>query len=177
MSWVFQARLGDMKSIVVAQPKSLTLGIMLGMAIFTIPLLLAGPQLIVGTIVNALLVIIATKTASKYWLPLAMLPSLGAFMHGVLFGPLTFLLLYFLPMIWVGNLLYMKVVTMNFGNWPLVVRVIAAASFKAALLFFSARIYHAWGIVPAMFLVAMGINQWFTAMAGGILGKVALKKI
>ncbi|OGD63707.1 hypothetical protein A2160_03410 [Candidatus Beckwithbacteria bacterium RBG_13_42_9] len=162
-----------MKSFVAILPKALTLEVALGMVVFTIPLFLSGPQLLVGTIVSALLIIIAVKTSPKYWLPLAMLPSLGAFMHGVLFGPLTFFLLYFLPVIWLGNYIFMRV-AVNKIELPLAVKILVASSFKAALLFLLARIYYGLGIVPAVFIVAMGINQWFTALAGGIIGSLAL---
>ena len=72
---------------------------------FAIPFVIAQPQLFTGTIVNALIFTASEKLDRKSLYPILFLPSLGAITHGVLFGPQTIFLVYFLPFIWLGNYL------------------------------------------------------------------------
>ncbi|PIP14922.1 hypothetical protein COY88_02950 [Candidatus Roizmanbacteria bacterium CG_4_10_14_0_8_um_filter_35_28] len=51
------------------------------------------------------LFIAVQKFSYKKILPVIVLPSLGAILNGVLFGPATIFLYYFLPFIWIGNLI------------------------------------------------------------------------
>lgn len=66
---------------------------------FLIPAIFSAPQLVTGTMVNALLFVAAQKLTKKELYPALVLPSLGAVTHGVLFGPQTIFLYYFLPFI------------------------------------------------------------------------------
>lgn len=132
---------------------------------------LGHPQWLVGAAVNTCLFLGALYLPKRYYVPLAILPSLGVLSRGMIFGPLTMFLVYFLPFIWLGNLalillfrfIYIKV-SKNFG-----VAVLGSAVGKFALLFFMANVYFRFSIVPAVFLQAMGLNQLATALAGGVL--------
>jgi len=89
-----------------------------------------------------------------------------------LFGSLTMFLVYFLPIIWLGNLIYMKVISLEGSAYA--VNVLFGAVLKAGLLFFGASLYLSLGLVPALFLTAMGINQLLTALFGGVAAWLAL---
>jgi len=158
--------------IAVTKRHLLTADILVWGLAFTIPLVLSHPQPLVGTIVNSLLVITARRMPIRSWLPIAILPSLGVIMHGVLFGSLTMFLIYFLPIIWLGNLIYMKVI--SFKSPAYAANVMFGAALKAGLLFLGANLYLSLGLVPTLFLTAMGINQLLTALSGGVVAWLAL---
>lgn len=136
---------------------------------FVIPLVVAGPQWLTGTLVNALLFLAVTALSERtVWLVIV-LPSLGAVGHGALFGPFTPFLLFFLPFIWLGNLLLVRAFTfLQRAVFPSVA-VVMSAALKAALLFLCALLYVRLQWVPEPFLLAMGLVQFFTAVAGGFL--------
>ncbi|MEK7664636.1 MAG: hypothetical protein AAB361_00675 [Patescibacteria group bacterium] len=116
---------------------------------FFVPFFLGHPQWLVGTIVNACLFLTAIFLPKKFFLPLIIFPSLGVLARGLVFGPFTPFLIYFLPFIWLGNLVL--------------------------ILISAANIYFKFHIVPQMFLQAMGQNQLLTALAGGIISFIILQ--
>lgn len=136
-------------------------------AAFFVPFSLGHPQWLVGMIVNACLFLSAIFLPQKYWLAIAVLPSLGVLARGAVFGPFTLFLVYFLPFIWLGNLILIWVFRR--------VGFIAAAAAKFLFLFLTASIYFKFYIVPAIFLQAMGLNQLATALAGGTIAFLILK--
>jgi len=145
---------------------------------FFAPFLLGHPQWLVGTIVNAGLFLSVIFLPKKYFLPAAIFPSLGVLARGIVFGPFTWFLIYFLPFIWLGNLILILIfakfkrsptsfkLTQVFGEVGLLV---LAATAKFIFLFLVANIYFRLHFVPAVFLRAMGLNQLATALAGGII--------
>jgi len=135
---------------------------------FSIPFVISQPQLITGTIVNSLFFIASEKLDKKALYPVLVLPSLGAFFHGVLFGPLTLFLIYFLPFIWIGN--YLQVNIFSFTkqqNYS--VRILSSALAKYLLLFIAVNVYYRVHVVPQLFIVSMGVVQFTTACLGGLL--------
>ena len=144
----------------VSIKKIITLKTTVFVLAFVIPLLFNGSQIITGSIINTLLFISAAKL-SKRTLPfMAVIPSLGAVSNGILFGPFTIYLVYFLPFIWVGNYLLMYVAKSS--------SFLVAALAKSLFLFLIAYIFVSLHIVPKIFLTAMGILQLVTALVGGI---------
>ncbi len=135
---------------------------------FITPFIIAGPQWLTGTIVNCLLFLSANKLAKTSRLLVVILPSVGAFLRGVIFGPLTFFLLYFLPFIWLSNYLLIAIFNQLTGNNYLL-RVFIAAISKFVLLFLVANLYFKAHIIPQLFLNSMGGLQFITAFSGGIL--------
>ncbi len=143
---------------------------------FFVPFSLGHPQWLVGTAVNACLFLAAMFLPERYFVPMAILPSLGVLSRGLIFGPFTMFLVYFLPFIWLGNLIlillfkliYSKVLK-NFG-----IAAVGGAAGKFVLLFLMANIYFKFSIVPAVFLQAMEFNQIATALAGGLLAFIVL---
>ena len=138
---------------------------------FSIPFMLAGPQLFVGTLVNMSLIGSALYVKGRKLLPIMILPSLGVLSRGVLFGPLTMYLLYMLPFIWLGNavlVLSVKYFHLRLKQ-PYAFGAVLGSVLKFALLFSSTYLLYALGVVPAAFLVAMGAMQLLTAVSAGIL--------
>lgn len=137
-----------------------------------VPLYFSHPQFLVGTLVNAILIFTAARLPVRSWLPVAVFPSFGALMHGALFGPATMFLVYFLPVIWIANLILMKVISLDGPSFGM--NLLAGALIKAGLLFLAAKIYFSYDLVPVLFLTTMGSTQVFTALAGGIIAKLVI---
>jgi len=118
-------------------------------------------QLLVGTIVNFLLAYSAlTLVGSKLkLLPLIVVPSIGAYVSGLVFGAQSASLLYFIAPIWVANAVYVFSIKAK--------GVLFSSIAKAGFLLVSATALVLLGFVPAAFLVAMGPIQLATALAGG----------
>ena len=137
---------------------------------FFIPFFLGHPQLFVGTVVNAMLITAALNLRGcKLW-PVIMFPSLGVLSAGLIFGPLSMFLIYFIPFIWIGN----SILVFSFKYFKLykkhnyIITLILGALFKSLFLFLSALVLYQLGIVPVMFLTAMGAIQLATALLGGV---------
>lgn len=71
-----------------------------------IPLVIGKPQLLVGSTINFLLTFSTLKYGIKRTVPLLVLPSLTAYLTGLLFGGATLFLLYLIPFISLSNLVY-----------------------------------------------------------------------
>ncbi|MFH1683048.1 MAG: hypothetical protein ABIA37_04590 [Candidatus Woesearchaeota archaeon] len=138
---------------------------------FFVPLLMGHPQFVVGTMVNAALVLAALNLKGAKLLPVILLPSLGVLSRGMIFGPFTIFLLIMIPFIWIGNSLlvfsikefylrrkYNKYLSLGIG-----------ISFKVAFLFSMACVLVKASILPVLFLTAMGLTQVYTAVAGSAL--------
>lgn len=138
-------------------------------ASFFIPFALGHPQALVGTLVNACLFLSALFLPTKFYLPLSILPSLGVLARGLVFGPLTVFLIYFLPFIWLGNLILILVFRNLFSRTGYIFSGLAASAVKYLVLTAVAGVYFKLSIVPAMFLTVMGINQLATALAGCLI--------
>ena len=144
---------------------------------FLVPFALGEPQLVVGAVVNAALIAGAFKLRGWELLPLVTLPSLGALSRGLVFGPWTPYLALMLPFIWLGNAALVFVVKrfavlekkgFAFGN-------AAGIAAKVALIFCAAYALYSLGLLPVVFLTAMGLLQIVTAIAGAALAFGFLK--
>ena len=148
-------------------------------AVFLIPLLLGHVntipnQIIVGTLVNAFLVLGALYFGTKKLFPLIVLPSIAALLTGFIFGPLSFYLLYLIPFIWVANTIYVYIIkhmkiTMQKNYF---ISLITASSAKALFLFSATFALFYFSLVPEVFLTVMGILQFTTAVLGGCVASV-----
>ena len=130
---------------------------------FAIPFLVSGPQLVTGTLINAFLFYASLKLSKKALTGIIIGPSIGALFNGLVFGVFTPFLAYFLPFIWIGNYILAK----TFNNNPTFAGVVKAAFFKSAFLFAFAFLFNKLSIVPEIFLTAMGVFQFVTAILGG----------
>lgn len=127
-------------------------------------------QLFVGSAVNFLLALAALRISAQWKiLPIVVVPSLGAYLSGIVFGASTAALLYFIPAIWLGNYVYVRMLRRN----AKAVGVAYAALAKSALLFAVALVLVYAALVPSQFLIAMGPLQLATALVGGGSAAVA----
>ena len=143
---------------------------------FFVPFLMGHPQLVVGVIVNAALVMAGLNLRSYKLLPVIILPSLGVLSRGIIFGPFTIFLVYMIPFIWIGNsILVLAFKYFNLNKW---LTLGIGAAMKTAFLFLAAFVLVKIGVLPALFLTTMGLFQFYTAVAGGVLalGGQAIKK-
>lgn len=147
---------------------------------FFIPFLIGHPQLLVGTMVNAALVLAALNLKKYKLLPIIIVPSLAVLSRGIIFGPFTIYLVYMIPFIWIGNsILVLTIKELRLKRkMNRFLSLGVGAGLKALFLFTSAYILFSLGIIPIVFLTAMGITQLYTALAGGLLafGTQAVKK-
>ena len=152
-------------------------GFLIPVVAFAVPFFITGPQWLTGTIVNMLLVLAAAKlSGTALWLVIV-LPSLGALGNGMLFGKFTPFLLFFLPFIWAGNLLLVRLFQFFDAALPSPLAVIASAGAKAALLYLGAFLLFRMSWVPEVFLKSMGMVQLITAIVGGFLALALLRAL
>lgn len=128
------------------------------------PLLIKSPQILVGSIVNFVLFLSAQRFGFKKTLPSILFPSLIAYSSSILFKGATPFLLYFIPVIFLGNSIY---VLLNKYIQNGIVSVIAGSICKSLLLYVFAIVLVNEVGLPSIFLVTMGIMQLFTAFLGG----------
>ncbi|MBD3249206.1 hypothetical protein GF336_04115 [Candidatus Woesearchaeota archaeon] len=123
-----------------------------------------------GIIVNSFLISSSLKFKDYKILPVVVMPSLGALSRGLLFGPYTPFLFYMIPFIWIGNYLLVYAfrqfkLKKKLNYW---LSLGMGIVFKAGFLFLTAYIFYIFGVVPAVFLTAMGVMQAITAFGGGV---------
>jgi len=138
-------------------------------ACLSLPFLLGHEQLVVGAAVNCALVLSALNLRGGKLLPAIMLPSVAACSAGLLFGVGSTALLYMVPFIWIANAIFVlsvKELTLLRGLNS-AIAVAAGSVAKSAFLFSSAAVLNYFGLVPPVFLAAMGIFQLATALLGG----------
>ncbi|MFH0791814.1 MAG: hypothetical protein V1905_01190 [bacterium] len=136
---------------------------------FFVPFIIGHPQWLIGTVVNACLFLSAGLLSKKSTTAVIILPSLGVLARGIIFGPMTISLIYFLPFIWAGNYLMVIVFRWAVQRISPLFGVILSAITKFAVLFFPAVLYVRLSLVSSLFLQLMGINQLLTALGGGII--------
>lgn len=137
---------------------------------FFIPFIIGHPQYVVGIIVNASLILGATYLKGYKLLPVILLPSLGVLTAGLIFGNYTIFLVYLIPFIWVGNSLYSySYKHLQNSGMNKLFSIISSSGLKAIFLFLSALLLVTLGIIPSIFLTAMGVLQLVTALIGGVV--------
>ena len=140
---------------------------------FFLPFLLGHPQWIVGIVVNAMLILGATNVKGVKLLPIIVAPALGALTRGLIFGPFTIYLVYMIPFIWVGN----AILVYTFKKLAYVPAAAVGAVAKSLFLFLAAFTLFKLGIIPVVFVTAMGIIQLATAIGGSVLAYGAKRVI
>lgn len=144
--------------------------------LFMVPLLFGHlnnlpTQFFVGTAVNSLLFSSAVYLSGWKNIFPVVLPSIGAYFTGIIFGVNTSFLLYFIPFIWLGNFIYLLGVKRFFvKERRTFFGMIVPSILKSVLLFSVALIFVFAGLVPDLFLIAMGPMQLITAVSGAVLG-------
>jgi len=135
----------------------------------SLPFVLGHPQILVGAVVNCALVLAALNLRGKSLLPIIVLPSIGAYLAGYIFGASSYALIYLNPFIWVGNALLVYSVKELYlaKGQNRALALCQGALWKSAFLFASAFALYSLGLIPVEFLTAMGIFQLGTALLGG----------
>jgi len=141
---------------------------------FFVPFIIGDGQYLTGTIVNAAIIVTAMKFGDSRMLPIIMLPSLGVLSRGLIFGPFTYLLVFMIPFIWVGNGILAYVARKFKKHYWLAVG--SGAVTKSLFLFLIAAGLQSAGILPALFLNKMGMLQLLTALAGGVVAFFAIRR-
>lgn len=144
---------------------------------FTAPFALGHSQILTGSLVNAALFASAVLLPGKFFLPIIIFPSFGVLFRGLIFGPLTPFLVYFMPFIWLANLSLILVFKKFFPFLGYFFSVLLASLVKLSILFSFANLFFKFSIVPRPFLTAMGINQLVTAWLGGLTAFLFLKRM
>jgi len=143
--------------------------------LFLIPLVFGHAslpiQLIVGTSVNFILLLSAIYIKGwKLILPIT-IPSISAYLSRIIFGINTTFLLYLIPAIWVGNLIYIYLLKESFLiEGKKYYAIITSSIIKSVWLFSVAIVFVYFSLVPKLFLIAMGPIQLATALGGGLIG-------
>ncbi|MBM3309224.1 MAG: hypothetical protein FJY77_03130 [Candidatus Altiarchaeales archaeon] len=143
---------------------------------FLIPFVFGHPQLLVGALVNAFLIRSALSLKSFKAIPIIFTPTLGVLARGILFGPFTVFIVYMMPFIWVGNYIIVqafKVKLKHRLNYGLT--LLAGSLLKAGFLYTTAFVFYSLGFIPQVFLTAMGVMQFTTAILGGVLVYLLLR--
>ncbi len=146
---------------------------------FFLPFFLSQ-QLVLGSLVNAGLVLGALNLRGWKVLPVILLPSFGVLAAGLLFGSFTYHLVTLIPAIWVGNALLVWAVK-EFALAKKMNRIVALGIgilSKTAWLFGITFALVFFGAVPPVFLASMGAMQLYSALSGSALalGVQALKR-
>ncbi len=135
---------------------------------FFTPIILRHPQILIGIIVNMMLFRGAISLKQNKLIALAIFPSLGVIASGILFGSLTRFIVYLIPFIWLSNYIltsiFKKNITKNYF-YALSISILT----KTLILFSATFIFYQLGIIPKIFLTAMGYVQLITATTAGII--------
>ena len=135
--------------------------------LFFIPFLLGGPQLLVGSIINFLLIIIALKYKNYLAIvPMLMLPSIATSLRGMVFWPFTIFIVYMMPAIWIGNFILIYAIQ-HIKNQR--ISMLVWWVLKTIFLFIVAYILVQLWVLPTIFLKAMGVFQLVTVMIAGVV--------
>ena len=132
-------------------------------------------QLIVGTIVNAALVVSAINL--KVWakiLGVVTMPSISTILSGYVFGTASVYMVYMIPAIWIGNfaLIYSYKFLMLGKNKHYFLAGIVGIIVKVAIIFALFNLINLFGVFPEKLVEnlrnAMGMTQLITATLGVI---------
>ena len=138
-----------------------------------LPLLIPKPQILLGTLINALFIFSVTRFGLKKTIPLLLIPSILSCTQGLLFGSSTIFLLYLIPFIAISNFaliyLYKKI------NIPYV-NILISASIKALILYSAVLLLMKLTNMPQAFLQAMGMIQFITALLGTTIVTLVYRK-
>ena len=138
-----------------------------------LPLLIPKPQILLGTLINALFIFSVTRFGLKKTIPLLLIPSILSYTQGLLFGSSTIFLLYLIPFIALSNFaliyLYKKI------NIPYV-NILISASIKALILYSAVLLLMKLTNMPQAFLQAMGMIQFITALLGTTIVTLVYRK-
>lgn len=139
-------------------------------------------QLIVGSIVNASLILTATNL--KGWIKIlgvVTMPSISTVLSGYVFGTASVFMVYMIPAIWIGNfaLIYSYKYILVSKNKNYFLAGIVGIIIKVAVIFGVFEVLNLIGIFPEKLVknlqTAMGLTQAITATIGMIIAFIIYK--
>jgi len=149
---------------------------------FTVHFFFKNPQELLGITINTLLVLAALNLRGWRLIPVIILPSIGALLGSYFFHDMTFIVLAFIPIMWLGN----AILVFAFKYLYLARKInffltlFIGATTKYLFLTLSAYVFVYFSLVPDVFMLSMGRIQLVTAVFGGLLAflitNVKLKK-
>ncbi len=138
-----------------------------------LPLLIPTPQILLGTLINALFIFSVIRFGLKRTILLLFIPSILSYTQGILFGSSTIFLLFLIPFIILSNFalvfLYERI------KLPYV-NILISASIKALILYSAVLLLMKFTNMPQAFLQAMGMIQLITALLGATVATLIYKK-
>jgi hypothetical protein len=129
---------------------------------FLTPIVIAKPQMLVGSVINFLIVFCTLKYGFRKTIPVLLLPSIAATSTGILFSGATLFLLYLMPFIMISNTILSGMVSYRRD----IVGIILGCILKVGFLFSITTILVNIIGLPSIFLTSMGIFQMYTALIG-----------
>lgn len=138
-------------------------------------------QLIVGTIVNASLILTALYTKGTIkTIAIATLPSISTILGGLLFGGMTLYSQTMIPAIWLGNFAFIFLYKVLYVNkkitYPL--SAVVAIVVKVAIIYLGFTLMINLMTVPEMVKTtlntSMGVTQLITATCGSVLAFIIM---
>ena len=138
---------------------------------FFVPFLIAGPQIVVGSIVNTVLILSALRLQLNKTIPMIILPSIAAFFAGVIFAGLDLTTIYFAPIIWIANAILVYIIARRNTNTikNIVMHTTKGIIAKVAVLSLASFACVSLGFFPAAFFAIMSISQLQSAVIGAIM--------
>lgn len=136
-----------------------------------IPLFISKPQLLVGSSINAIILLSTYKYGVKKSLPIYILPSLTSIGKGLLFSTFTPFLLYLSPFIILSNIIFASVANKKHN----LIYSIVGLTLKITLLYSATNILINTINLPNIFLKSMGYMQIITGIIGIALTIIIMK--
>ena len=165
--------------------KEILLTIILALISFITPTFLASvipvhSQLIVGSIVNAMIIISALKIKGFKNIFVITMPSISTIMSGYIFKTASIYMIYMIPFIWLGNFLLLYLYKFLFlkkeKNYFLT--GIISILLKVLVIFIGFLILKSFNIFPSKTVnvleAAMSITQIYTAFIGMLVAYIIL---
>lgn len=138
----------------------------------------SNSQIIVGSIVNTGLIMTAINISGlKKLLLFSSLPSISAIAGGYIFGPLSIVMVYMLPIIWLGNLslIFLVKYILVGKKTKYATSLVTAGLVKTAIIFGGLNVLMAITLIPSSGAVAntlryaMGLTQLITVTVGAVI--------
>lgn len=136
----------------------------------------SNSQIIVGSIVNAALIITAINVKGwKKIISIVTLPSISTILGGYVFKIASVYMVYMIPAIWIGNfaLVYLYKVLLLKKKLNYFIASIVSIAVKVSIIFLSFNLINAFGIFPDKLVQnlqnAMGMTQIITATIGAVI--------
>lgn len=144
----------------------LLLNVSLVTVLTLVPLLIEGPQLVIGSIINFTLLMLAMNQHKKVSYGTTFIPSIATILRGYIWGPFTPFLIFLMPFIWLGNILMVRSVARK-SDYSLIIRMLRGIIRKILVLSASVVILNRVGLVPNVLIMKMSVLQLITAAIGG----------